>query len=318
MGEQLRRIFIIGPTASGKSDVAAELARRLGSGVISADARQCYKYLDIGTAKPGPELLAKAPHYYISELEPDERETAAVFRRRCDSWEHQHFARHSAPMVYAGGSTLYLQSVLFDLDEVPPADSTNMAKLKQEFERFGMQPLVERLRKHDPEYLERIDGPNRHRIFRALDVWMQTGKPFSSFHSRETFRAPRPGSVIFMPDRPRDQLHERINLRVDHMMEAGLVEEVRALLNTWPETLQSFQTVGYREVISFLKGERSEEQMVADIKTNTRRYAKRQLTWFRRWDFVQKLDSARATPAELTDQVMERVSLQIQGKTGGS
>lgn len=295
----LKRIVIIGPTASGKSALAAQLANRLGSIVISADARQCYRQLDIGTAKPEPELLKLAPHFYISLLEPDEPENASAFRRRCDHWEEEHFRKLQQPVVYAGGSTLYLQALLFDLDDVPPSDPVNMALLQRRAEEEGLEQLYEELKAADPAYVARIDGMNRHRMFRALDVWMQTGRPFSSFHRQQGFESPRAGSLVVMPDIPRELLHERINSRVDAMLETGLVEEVSGLLSRWDASLQSLQTVGYREVIAHLKGEISYGQMAADIKTNTRRYAKRQLTWFRRWPFVHKL------PAELPAQLIQ-------------
>lgn len=314
------RLFIIGPTASGKSDLAAELASRLGSRVISADARQCYKHLTIGTAKPGPELLKKAPHHYISELPPGSyqqprlSETAADFRRRCDSWEAEHKniilqqkgdATPPPPIIYAGGSTLYLQAVLFDLDDAPRANSRNLSQLQAEAGEKGLEVLYERLQQVDPDYVQRIDGMNRHRMFRALDVYMQTGKPFSSFHKRSDFEHPRPDSEVFMLDWPRPTLHERINTRVDRMMQAGLIEEVEGLLEWLPEEAQALQTVGYREVIAYLKGRLSREQMIADIKTNTRRYAKRQLTWFRRWPFVKQLK-----PAELSFESMLETLMQ--------
>lgn len=314
------RLFIIGPTASGKSDLAAELASRLGSRVISADARQCYKHLTIGTAKPGPELLKKAPHHYISELSPGSyqqprlSETAADFRRRCDSWEAEHKniilqqkgdATPPPPIIYAGGSTLYLQAVLFDLDDAPRANSRNLSQLQAEAGEKGLEVLYERLQQVDPDYVQRIDGMNRHRMFRALDVYMQTGKPFSSFHKRSDFEHPRPDSEVFMLDWPRPTLHERINTRVDRMMQAGLIEEVEGLLEWLPEEAQALQTVGYREVIAYLKGRLSREQMIADIKTNTRRYAKRQLTWFRRWPFVKQLKPAEQSFESMLETLMQ-------------
>ncbi|MFW6348736.1 MAG: tRNA (adenosine(37)-N6)-dimethylallyltransferase MiaA [Cyclonatronaceae bacterium] len=313
----LKRLFIIGPTASGKSDLAAELAYRLGSRVISADARQCYKYLDIGTAKPEAELLAKVPHHYISALSPggfDQprlSESAADFRRRCDAWEarfqtiiQQKNDDSAPPIIYAGGSTLYLQAVLFDLDDAPPANKEHLKQLQAEADTRGLEEIYRRLRDVDPEYAARIDGLNRHRIFRALDVYMQTGRPFSSFHKRSDFEQPRPGSEVFMLNWPREMLHERINRRVDAMIEAGLVNEVRDLLEWLPEDAQALQTVGYREVIAHLKGELSHEQMIADIKTHTRRYAKRQLTWFRRWPFVKQLKPAEQSFETMLNSLM--------------
>ena len=285
------------------------MARELGSVVISADARQCYRELDIGTAKPEPELLQLAEHKYISILGPEEKESASAFRKRADAWEAEHRSHHpETPVVYAGGSTLYLQSLLFDLDDMPTSNPENMQQLQEEDEKSGIETLYERLRKVDPDYVAQIDGMNRHRIYRALDVWMQTGKPFSSFHKRVDFSEPRVGSVVWQLEWPRAELHRRINVRVDRMLEQGLVDEVKGLLERYPESLQSLQTVGYREVISFLKDEISEEQMIADIKTNTRRYAKRQLTWFRRWPFVKKLDAETLDVSQMKNTILEELN----------
>jgi len=286
MGLQTRkRLVILGPTASGKSELAVQKALEFDSAVISVDARQCYKHLNIGTAKPDTEMQAKVPHHYISELEPDERETAADFRRRCDAWEATY--PPDKTLVYAGGSTLYLQALLFDLDDIPPASEENLNQLKREEAEHGLKYLYQKLLDADAAYAQKMDGMNRHRIFRALDVWMQTGRAFSSFHSDNTFENPRPGFKVIGLSWPRAVLHERINTRVDAMIKAGLVDEVRGFLQRYDEGLQSLQTVGYREVIRHLKGDISHEQMIADIKTNTRRYAKRQMTWFRRWPFVE-------------------------------
>lgn len=287
------------------------LANKLCSVVISADARQSYKELDIGTAKPGEELLQMVEHKYVSLLEPDERESASAFRKRADGWESEYRSHHpETPVVYAGGSTLYLQSLLFELDDMPTSNPENMAKLQAEDEEHGIEVLYERLRKADPDYVAQIDGMNRHRIYRALDVWMQTGKPFSSFHKRDGFDEPRPGSVVFQLEWPRPVLHDRINRRVDNMIAEGLIDEVRSLLEKYPENLQSLQTVGYREVISFLKGDISREQMVADIKTNTRRYAKRQLTWFRRWPFVKTVNASELSREQGVEYILRESGIK--------
>lgn len=296
-----QRYVILGPTASGKSETAAILAEKLQTFVVSVDARQCYKYLNIGTAKPDDALLRRVHHEYISVLEPHETETAFQFRRRCDAWESG--LKPGQPVVYAGGSTLYLQSLLFDLDEIPPSNPGNLKALEEQEKAGGLESLFERLKQADPEYAQRMDGLNRQRIFRALDVWMQTGRPFSSFHSRTDFERPREGFRVFGIDVPRDVLHGRINRRVDGMMKSGLVDEVRDLIGKYDRELQCLQTVGYREVISFLDGEIPESQMIEDIKTNTRRYARRQLTWFRRWPFIQWIPSDGLSPEEIADRV---------------
>lgn len=280
-----KRIVIIGATASGKSDYAVQLALKINApAIISVDARQCYKHLNIGTAKPSQKLLNAVPHHYISELEPDEQETAASFRLKCDLWESNY--PPEKPLVYVGGSTLYLQALLFNLDHLPETEQKHYEKLKNLEEEHGLAHLYALLQQHDPVYATRMDGLNKHRIYRALAVWMQTGKPFSSFHSAPEEKGFREGFEVIMLNWPREKLYERINTRVDTMIEVGLVGEVESLLKRYDAGLQSLQTVGYREVIRYLNGEIAYAQMIEDIKTNTRRYAKRQLTWFRRPAFA--------------------------------
>lgn len=276
-----QRFVVIGATASGKSEYAVKLALKKGApAIISVDARQCYKYLDIGTAKPEKKLLETIPHHYISELEPDEKETAASFRAKCDIWESLY--PPEKPLVYVGGSTLYLQALLFNLDLLPETNPTHLETLKELEEQRGLEHLYELLKENDPDYVTRMDGMNKHRIYRALSVWMETRKPFSSFHSAPEEKGFREGFEVHFLQWSREKLYERINSRVDEMIEQGLVREVESLLKRYDASLQSLQTVGYREVISYLNGEIDYAKMIADIKTNTRRYAKRQLTWFRR------------------------------------
>lgn len=280
-----KRIVVIGATASGKSEYAVNLALAIDAPVvISVDARQCYKHLDIGTAKPEKKLLDAIPHHYISELEPDEKETAASFRRKCDAWESLY--PPEKPLVYVGGSTLYLQALLFNLDSLPETNPTHYETLKELEEKHGLEHLYGLLKEHDPDYVTRMDGMNKHRIYRALGVWMETGKPFSSFHSAPEEKGFRDGFEVHFLQWSREKLYERINTRVDVMIEQGLVKEVESLVKCYDASLQSLQTVGYREVIRYLNGEIEYAQMIEDIKTNTRRYAKRQLTWFRRPAFA--------------------------------
>ncbi|MCH8567260.1 MAG: tRNA (adenosine(37)-N6)-dimethylallyltransferase MiaA [Balneolales bacterium] len=312
----LRRIVIIGPTASGKSEVAANLAAQLRSVVISADSRQCYKKLNIGTAKPEGRLLKMVPHFYISELEPEESETAASFRRKTDKWESNWLSESQEneikPVVYAGGSTLYLQNIIFDMDEVPPSNEENLLHLNKIADKKGVSALYEMLLKADPVYHDSISLNNRHRAIRALDVWMQTGRPFSSFHRNQDFSRARAGTMVIQLNLSRNLLYSRINRRVDQMLVAGLVDEVRDLLKIYSPDLQSLQTVGYREVIDYLKGNCSYDYMTEKIKTNTRRYAKRQLTWFRRWGCVHLMPLLDDTKDSYPYVVSEEIKKLIQ------
>jgi tRNA dimethylallyltransferase len=300
------RVFILGPTASGKTAVAIELAEFWGCPVISADSRQCYKYLDIGTDKPYAETLQRVKHYNISNLEPDQPDSSRAFARRVADWERG-IIESGKPVLVSGGSTMHLRELIFGMDSLPPKNDDNLKILKQEHEQSGLETLFLRLRKIDPEYASAMHGLNRHRIYRALDVWMQTGKPFSSFHTGDK---PKPGHdrYVFGLDWPRARLHQRIEERVAGMISKGFVDEVRDLLARGCDpALQSLQTVGYREVIRYLSGDCSHEQMVADIMTGTRRYARRQLTWFRKWGFIRWINMENHTPNEVAHIIADTI-----------
>lgn len=282
-------LIIAGPTAVGKTGLAVQIARKWQTPIVSADARQCYKYLDIGTAKPPLSILDEIPHYHVSRLTPDQHYSAAQFAEDIPCWKKK-IDQKNKPLLITGGSTLYLDALLRPFDPIPPRNTDNIKELKEIDEKSGIKALYQRLEKIDPEYTRRMDGYNKHRIYRALDVWMQTGKPFSSFHSNRPYRLPEK-TILVTLGRNRDELHLRINQRVDDMISSGLVEEVKNVLNKgYPPTLPSLRTIGYREVIDFLKGDSEHERMREKIKINTRRYARRQMTWFRRWEFAYHLN----------------------------
>lgn len=305
------RIIIAGPTASGKSSLAISLALKTGGEIISVDSRQCYRLLDIGTAKPTPEQLVKVPHHNISVLDPDESDSVANFRKRALNSARE-IEQREHPVIFCGGSTLHLQSLITPLDDIPSADEENLTQLKQEDRDSGLKSLYGRLKEIDPDYASSMDGMNRQRIYRALDVWMQTGKPFSSFHShKETIL---PGNLtLFVLHHPRKELHRRIEERTDQMVKNGLVDEVRSLLSRgYSRELQSLQTVGYRQVIRFLNGEISYDQAVKDIKTATRRYAKRQITWLRRWKFAKQVDMSQLNEKDAVSYIQQQVAAESQ------
>ncbi|MEX2573297.1 MAG: tRNA (adenosine(37)-N6)-dimethylallyltransferase MiaA [Balneolaceae bacterium] len=282
--------MIVGPTASGKTELACMLAPEINGEIISVDARQCYKRIDTGTAKPDHRQMKRVPHYNISVLELEEKDSVVAFLKRAEAWKDI-IMRKGKSVLYAGGSTLHLQSLIQPIDNVPGPDQDNLAELKLKAERDGLDSLFRKLKKVDPVYAGTMDGLNRHRIMRALDVWMQSGRPFSSFHRHREFSLPE-DLVVYGLCHPRRILHQRINSRVDRMIDNGLVEETRQLLREgYPPTLQSLQTVGYRDVIDYLNSGLSRDRMIGNIKTQTRRYAKRQITWFRRWPFIRWLNA---------------------------
>lgn len=300
------RIIILGPTASGKTELSIQLAEELGTSIISADSRQCYKHINIGTAKPSEEELGRVPHYNISNIELEEDDNAMAFQKRATQWESE-ILQKSDHVIYAGGSTLHLQSLIQPFTEMPEANEENIAELEAQIKREGLESLYKKLERVDPEYASKMDGLNRQRIIRALDVWMQTGKPFSSFHDNDPVQ-PDENTLVFGLKWPRQKLYERINQRVDNMIKAGLVEEVKSILKDHPKDLQSLNTVGYQEIIKYLDGEWTLDKAIEKIKTSTRRYAKRQITWYKRWDFVHWLEADEMNVMEMKEEILNRLS----------
>lgn len=290
--------MIAGPTASGKTSLAIELARITDSEIISVDSRQCYQRLDIGTAKPNKEEMMEIQHHNISVLDLTENDSVADFIKRVKGYEQEIEARGKS-IVYCGGSTLHLQSILRPLDDMPDASPDHIQQLNREIESGGIDKMYERLKKVDPEYAGKMDGMNRQRIIRALDVWMQTGRPFSSFHQNKKIVLPD-DLAVYVLHHPRKKLHARIAERTQQMLEEGLIEETEGILSDgYSPGLQSLKTVGYKEVIGYLKGDLTRQRMAEDIKTSTRRYAKRQITWFRKWDFATWLDADKNSREEM-------------------
>lgn len=301
------RIILLGPTASGKTELSLLLGEALDTSIISVDSRQCYKHLDIGTAKPTSEELARVPHFNVSNLELDQEDSAIKFYNRSKGWEKE-ILKTSEHVLYVGGSTLHLTGLIQPFSDIPDSNTDNIELLNKRANEDGVEGLFELLKSVDPDYISKMDGLNRQRIVRALDVWMQTGKPFSSYHQKRTLILPE-HTLVFGIERSREVIYDRVNRRVDMMIEKGLVAELEGILaQGYSKNLQSLQTVGYREVISFLEGEFTKDQMIEKIKVNTRRYAKRQLTWFRKWEFVQWLSASNNSPKELSEIILDQVA----------
>lgn len=302
------RLLLLGPTAVGKTSVSLGLAEKLDAEIISADSRQCYRQMNIGTATPSEDELRQVKHYNISIIDPSVKDSAAAYYERAMAWEKEIQARGKV-ILYVGGSTLHQQCIIKPFDDIPDADEAHISVLEQRIEEEGIESLFTQLEQVDPEYAASMDGMNPQRIVRALDVWMQTGRPFSSFHTNDdAFEIPA-DTFVFGLYRNRQRLYERINRRVDRMFEQRFLDEVRSILDMG-YSLQDpgLNTVGYKEAIAHLNGEMSREQMVKDMKTQSRRYAKRQITWFKRWDFVEWINLDTYTPEEAAEKVVQHLA----------
>ena len=272
-------LIVLGPTASGKTDYAASLARKFHSPIISCDSRQIYREMRIGTAVPPPELLAEIPHYFIQTESVTRMYTAGDYETDAIALLEKLFDQGHETLVMCGGTMFYIEAVCRGLDNFPDADPALRASLMHTWKTEGVEPLVEQLRSLDPATCEVIDLQNGQRVIRALEVCLMTGKPFSSFKTGGV--KPRSFTIEKIGlDLPRETLYSRINARTDRMLSEGLVDEVRGLVRY--RDLPALQTVGYQEVFPCLDGAYDLEEARRLIARNTRHYAKKQLSWWRR------------------------------------
>ncbi len=270
-------IVIEGPTASGKTALAVQLAKQFNTVVISADSRQFYKELSIGTAKPTPDEMGGVPHYFIDSHSITDQLTAGRFETEALALIEQELNNYPK-IILVGGSGMFIDALCVGLDPIPTNEQIQLT-LREELQERGLDLLLEELKESDPAFYAEVDRSNAARVLRALEVIRSTNKPFSEWRQRKP--NPRPFEVIrFVIDHPREVLYERINQRVDQMIASGLIDEVKNVLAY--RDLTALQTVGYKEVFEYLDGRDSLEQCIEKIKQHTRNYAKRQLTWFRR------------------------------------
>ena len=283
MNDKQKLVILTGPTAVGKSKLSIELAKRIGGEIISADSMQVYKYMNIGTDKISKEKMGGVPHHLIDFLEPTEDFNVFMFQKLVKEKIAEIAARGNVP-VLVGGTGFYIQAVLYDIDFTETDEDNKVRTLLEErAAKEGAHVLFEQLKQVDPESAEIIHENNVKRVIRALEYYEKTGKPISE-HNREQHEKVSPYDFrYFVLTDDRKTLYSRIDKRVDQMIEEGLLQEVKDLekLNI-PKTATSMQSLGYREIIGYLNGEYDLDRAVYLIKLNTRHFAKRQLTWFRR------------------------------------
>jgi len=286
-------VSIVGPTAVGKTDFAIELAEEFGTEIISADSRQFYRELEIGTAKPTPYELSRVKHHFINSHSIEESYNAGQYGRDAQSCLAELFRENK--MVFAvGGSGLYLKALWEGFDEIPEVDGAIREELNTYFRQNGLMGLLDELKSADTEYYDFVDKNNGQRVIRALEVIRGTGETFTSFRKSKISELPYQNLKIGL-EMDREVLFDRINLRMDVMIEKGLFEEAEKHANY--KNHNALQTVGYTEIFEYLDGKYDKEEAIRLLKRNSRRYAKRQMTWFRRYDDIhwytpnQKKDS---------------------------
>lgn len=271
-------VVLIGPTAVGKTDTCLAIADYLGCPIISADSRQMYKGMKIGTAMPSEEELSRHRHYFVGQLEPGEYYSAARYEEEVMELLEKEFPHHPT-MLMSGGSMMYIDAVCNGIDDIPTVDDVTRTMVLEKYEREGLERLADELRILDPEYYREADIKNPKRVMHALEICYMTGKTYSSFRKRQ--KKERPFRIIKIGlQREREELYERINRRVDLMIEQGLVEEVSKF--THLRHHNSLNTVGYKEIFKYLDGEWTLPFAIEKIKQNTRIYSRKQVTWYRK------------------------------------
>ena len=289
-------IYLAGPTGVGKTKVSIALAKMFNTSIISCDSRQFYKEMKIGTAVPTEKELEEVPHYFIHNRSIKEPYTVADFEKEALEKIDQLFKKTDV-LIMVGGSGMYADSVMFGLDQFPEVSDEVRNQLRLFYQTHGLTGLQELLREKDPKHYARVDRNNPVRLLRALEVCIASDKPYSSFLG-QTKEARNFISKMVILHRPRTLLYDKINLRVDQMVADGLVEEVKQLIPY--KELSSLQTVGYKELFQHFEGQSSLEEALNEIKKNTRRYAKRQITWFK------KYENAISFPADASvDEIYE-------------
>jgi len=308
-------IFIVGPTATGKTQTGIELAKKINGEIVSADSRQIYKYLSIGTAKPKGKwkkinnkkfyIVDGIPYHLVDFLDPKENFSAGEFVDSARKIINEIKERGKIPII-VGGTGLYINSLINGIAKLPPRDNALREKLLQYEKKFGRGYLYKILKKVDPESAKRIHPNNIHRIIRAIEVFELTKIPISEWHKRQKQEKKQKNedNLIFGLTCPRNLLYERINNRVEAMLKDGLIEETKFLLDkSYPDDSPGLKSIGYKYVIQHIKNLISYQEMERLIKQETRHYAKRQITWFKKTENVEWLDCSKNTSEEISKYI---------------
>ena len=295
MNHQL--IVIAGPTASGKTEIAIKLAQSYKTVIVSADSRQFYREMSIGTAKPTPEELAAAPHYFINSHSITENFSVGDYEKQGLALLDELFKMHNT-IILVGGSGLYIKALCEGFDDIPRADAAIREELNKELAEKGIAVLQEELKIADPVFYKQVDLSNPQRVIRALEVFRSTAKPFSSFR-KAAVNERHFNTIKIGVDMPRELLYDRINQRVDDMIKQGLVDEAQSLLPY--RHLNALNTVGYSELFDYFDGKADLNIAIERIKQNTRHFAKRQLTWFRKDKAVHWLEPNAVLPEKIAE-----------------
>lgn len=271
-------ILVVGPTAVGKSDLCLNLAKKFQTEILSCDSRQFYKEMNLGTAKPSPEELSEVPHHFINTLSIED--TYDVRKYEVEALNLLDGLFKTKQVVFmTGGTGLFASAITDGLDAIPDVSPDIRIELIQELEQKGLDWLQDSVEEVDPEFYAQVDRFNPQRLMRALEIWRGTGLKFSSFRIKN--KVQRPFEIIKIGlDRPREELYQRIDQRMELMLDMGLFKEAEGLFDR--RNLNALQTLGYTEIFDFLEGKYDEKEMIRLLKRNSRRYAKRQLTWFRK------------------------------------
>lgn len=279
-------IVICGPTASGKTKLSIELAKKLNGEIVSADSMQIYKDMTIGTAKPTKEEMQGIKHYLIDFVSPDTRYNVAEYKKDAINAIDEIIAKGKTPIV-VGGTGLYVNSLIYEIDypEIE-LDLNYRKKLEKIAEHEGLDRLYEMAVKVDKQAMQKISSNDKKRICRVLEIYHATGKTKTQMEIESRLREPKYNYLVFGINMDRDKLYDRINRRVDIMIKDGLIDEVKAILDKYNDFPTAMQGLGYKEVVEYLNGETTKDDMIEKIKMETRRYAKRQLTWFRRYEDI--------------------------------
>lgn len=284
-------VVICGPTASGKTALSIELAKKINGEIVSADSMQIYDEMNIGTAKPDKEEMQGIKHYLIGNIKPTQRYSVSEFKKDAIASIEEIISKNKMPIV-VGGTGLYVNSLVYGIDY--PEIETNLKyrkQLEQEVLEKGLQYLYDRAVEIDKEAMKNISPNDKKRILRVLEIYKETGKTKTEIEKESRKNGIPYDYRIFAINMPRDILYDKINKRVDIMLEKGLIQEVEELYKKYGEKLlTSMQAIGYKEVVEYLKGNCSKEEMIEKVKMETRRYAKRQLTWFKKIENVYWLD----------------------------